>query len=62
MALTAPVIAAGHFRDAYRLSPGDWVLVRPDGYLGAIVGANDVPALERYLREVGITALGSAAR
>jgi hypothetical protein len=52
----------GHFRDAYGLSPGDWVLVRPDGYLGAIVGANDVPALERYLREVGITALGSAAR
>lgn len=52
----------GHFRDAYGLSPGDWVLVRPDGYVGAIVGANDVPALERYLREVGITALGSAAR
>ena len=21
----------GHFRDAYGLSPGDWVLVRPDG-------------------------------
>jgi FAD binding domain len=52
----------GHFRDTYGLSPGDWVLVRPDGYLGAIVGANDVPALERYLREVGITVLGSAAR
>ena len=52
----------GHFRDAYGLSPGDWVLIRPDGYVGAIVGADDVPALERYLGEVGVTALARAAR
>jgi 2-polyprenyl-6-methoxyphenol hydroxylase-like FAD-dependent oxidoreductase len=47
----------GHFRDAYRLSPGDWVLVRPDGYIGAIVETNELPALERYLAEAGVTAL-----
>jgi hypothetical protein len=47
----------GHFRDAYGLSPGDWVLVRPDSYVGAIVGADELAALlERYLREVGVTA------
>lgn len=52
---------AGHFRDAYGLSPGEWVLVRPDGYVGAIVGADNVSALERYLGEVGVTALARAA-
>jgi 2-polyprenyl-6-methoxyphenol hydroxylase-like FAD-dependent oxidoreductase len=52
----------GHFHDAYGLSPGEWVLVRPDGYVGAIVGADDVPALERYLVEVGVIAVGRAAR
>jgi 2-polyprenyl-6-methoxyphenol hydroxylase-like FAD-dependent oxidoreductase len=55
------VDARGHIRDAYGLSPGDWVLVRPDGYLGAIIGADDVMALERYLGEVGVPALGQAA-
>jgi 2-polyprenyl-6-methoxyphenol hydroxylase-like FAD-dependent oxidoreductase len=53
---------AGHFRDTYGLSPGEWVLVRPDGYVGAIVGADDVPTLERYLAEVGVTALGRETR
>jgi hypothetical protein len=37
----------GHFRDAYGLAPGDWVLVRPDGCVGAIVGADELAALER---------------
>jgi hypothetical protein len=54
------VDAGGHIRDAYGLSPGDWVLVRPDGYVGAIIGADDLPALERYLGEVGVPALGQA--
>jgi 2-polyprenyl-6-methoxyphenol hydroxylase-like FAD-dependent oxidoreductase len=49
-----------HFHDAYGLSPGEWVLVRPDGYVGAIVGADNLSALERYLKEVGVTALGRA--
>jgi hypothetical protein len=43
----------GHFQDAYGLSPGEWVLVRPDGYVGAIVGSEEISVLERYLAEVG---------
>jgi FAD binding domain len=45
-----------HFRDAYGISPGDWVLVRPDGYVGAVVGADNVPLIERCLVQVGISA------
>lgn len=46
----------GHFRAAYATAPGNWVLVRPDGYVGAIVGSGDgdIEALERYLRAVGL--------
>ena len=47
----------GHFRDTYVLSAGDWVLVRPDGYIGAIVTTRDITALEGYFAHVG---LGSA--
>jgi 2-polyprenyl-6-methoxyphenol hydroxylase-like FAD-dependent oxidoreductase len=43
----------GHFRDAYALAVGDWVLVRPDGYVGAIVAAAHVEVLEGYLQRVG---------
>jgi hypothetical protein len=45
----------GHFQTAYGLSPGDWVLVRPDGYIGAIVASGNMPALETYLDNVGLT-------
>jgi len=44
----------GCVRDAYGLAPADWALVRPDGYLGAIVGAGQVDALEGYFRKVGL--------
>lgn len=44
---------AGHFREAYGLAPGDWVLVRPDGYVGAIVASAEAWALEAYLAHVG---------
>jgi len=44
----------GCVRDAYGLAPGDWALVRPDGYLGGIVGAGRVDALEGYFRKVGL--------
>jgi FAD binding domain len=47
---------AGHFHDAYALSRGEWVLIRPDGYVGAIAGSDNISALERYLAEVGMTA------
>lgn len=43
-----------HLRDTYALSAGDWVLVRPDGYIGAIVATADLRALERYLARVGL--------
>jgi 2-polyprenyl-6-methoxyphenol hydroxylase-like FAD-dependent oxidoreductase len=46
----------GHVRDAYGLSPGDWLVVRPDGYVGAIVSAAEVSALDPYLAGVGLTA------
>lgn len=45
-----------HFRNAYDLAEGDWVLVRPDGYVGAIGAGDEIDALENYLREVGLAA------
>ncbi|POR45847.1 FAD-dependent oxidoreductase [Bosea psychrotolerans] len=44
----------GHLRDAYALTPGDWLLVRPDGYVGAIISSSEIGALETYLRNVGL--------
>jgi 2-polyprenyl-6-methoxyphenol hydroxylase-like FAD-dependent oxidoreductase len=44
----------GHAREAYGLTPGDWVLVRPDGYVGAIVSRGEVGALEAYWPRVGL--------
>lgn len=43
-----------HFSTAYEPAAGDWVLVRPDGYVGAIVHASQAEALERYLGWVGL--------
>jgi hypothetical protein len=45
---------AGHVRDGYGLEPGTWVLVRPDGYIGAIVSCDELQALERYLAAAGV--------
>jgi 2-polyprenyl-6-methoxyphenol hydroxylase-like FAD-dependent oxidoreductase len=45
----------GHLRDAYGLAPGEWVLVRPDGYVAAIFRSDQAGALEGYLKEVGLT-------
>ena len=44
----------GYLRDAYGLASGDWVLMRPDGYVGAIVSSGEMGALEAYLRDVGL--------
>jgi 2-polyprenyl-6-methoxyphenol hydroxylase-like FAD-dependent oxidoreductase len=52
----------GHAREAYGLTPGDWVLVRPDGYVGAIVSGADVSALDPYLAGVGVLAKPSPQR
>ncbi|MFG1428042.1 FAD-dependent oxidoreductase [Roseixanthobacter glucoisosaccharinicivorans] len=48
------VDVGGSFNDAYGLASGDWVLVRPDGYIGAIVGRNDVGSLENYLDRLAV--------
>lgn len=45
----------GHLREAYAMVSGDWALVRPDGYVGAIVASGDIEALERYLCFVGLS-------
>jgi hypothetical protein len=47
----------GHVRDGYGLEPGTWVLIRPDGYIGAIVSCDERPALDRYLEYVGVGAV-----
>jgi len=46
----------GHLRQAYRLAPGEWVLIRPDGYIGALVTTDDLAALGDYLDSVGVRA------
>ncbi|MFT3813379.1 MAG: FAD-dependent oxidoreductase [Acidovorax sp.] len=46
----------GHFAAAYAPAPGEWVLVRPDGYVGAIVASGEMGVLERYLSDVGLSA------
>jgi len=43
-----------HIREGYGVQPGNWVLVRPDGYVGAIVAADSTAVLESYLRDVGV--------
>ena len=49
----------GHFRDAYAPAAGDWILVRPDGYIGAIVASGDMETLETYLAQVGLGLVGA---
>jgi hypothetical protein len=45
----------GLVREYYGLAPGDCVLVRPDGYIGAV--ARDAETLESYLAAVGLKPL-----
>jgi len=47
----------GQFVDAYAPAPGDWILIRPDGYIGAIVASSEGAALDDYLVQVGLRAL-----
>lgn len=44
----------GHFRETYALTEVGWVLIRPDGYVGAIVSSEEIAALETCLRSVGL--------
>jgi 2-polyprenyl-6-methoxyphenol hydroxylase-like FAD-dependent oxidoreductase len=45
----------GHFAGAYALKPGSWVLIRPDGYIGAIIEAGEIDSLSRYQDMVGLS-------
>ena len=49
----------GHFSEAYKLVPGECVLVRPDGYVGAIIDADQSGTLEVYLAQMGLIAAGA---
>jgi 2-polyprenyl-6-methoxyphenol hydroxylase-like FAD-dependent oxidoreductase len=42
----------GHFGEAYVLAAGTWLLVRPDGYVGAVVPAGQEAAIEGYLDRI----------
>jgi len=46
--------ASGEIAQAYDPNPGDWFLIRPDGYVGAIVGPADTAQLCAYLPKVGL--------
>lgn len=50
----------GLLRQAYGLDDGDWVLVRPDGYVGATGSIGAIAELEGYLERVGLASLGGA--
>jgi 2-polyprenyl-6-methoxyphenol hydroxylase-like FAD-dependent oxidoreductase len=45
---------AAQFRQAYGSEAGDWFLIRPDGYIAAIVGTANRAALEPCLAAVGL--------
>jgi hypothetical protein len=44
----------GHFLAAYAPAPGTCILIRPDGYVGAILGANEPDVIDRYLADAGV--------
>ena len=48
--------AHGQMRDTYGMREGDWLLVRPDGYIGAIVTSDRLTALAPYFASVGLRA------
>lgn len=56
------VDSENRFRDTYEVAPGDRVLIRPDGYVGAIVSQGEVAALEAYLHDVGLRAGAATGR
>jgi len=46
--------AHGDFQTAYGLERGELMLVRPDGYIAAVVASSDAAALDAYMRRVGL--------
>ncbi|HTX48518.1 MAG TPA: FAD-dependent oxidoreductase [Caulobacteraceae bacterium] len=47
----------GDIAQAYDPDPGDWFLIRPDGYVGAIASAGETDCLREYLPKVGLHAV-----
>jgi hypothetical protein len=47
--------AFGHFETAYAPRAGDWFLIRPDGYVAAIVSSYEIQSLKAYLANVGLS-------
>ena len=44
----------GHFLAAYAPLSGTCILIRPDGYIGAIIAAHELGVIESYLADVGV--------
>ncbi|HFW3443498.1 TPA: FAD-dependent monooxygenase [Salmonella enterica] len=44
----------GHFRESYHLAPGQCVLIRPDGYVGAFFHGKQSNDIENYLSRFAI--------
>lgn len=44
----------GHFKQAYDIADGGTVIIRPDGYVGAIFGSDAVGEVEPYLARIGL--------
>jgi 2-polyprenyl-6-methoxyphenol hydroxylase-like FAD-dependent oxidoreductase len=42
------------FSRTYSVTKGDWVLIRPDGYIGAMIGPQGLSSLEDYFEDVGL--------
>ena len=47
---------SGHFRAAYGLETGEWVLVRPDGYVAGVAAGDGEGAVSAYLVRMGLDA------
>lgn len=45
---------AGHFKRAYDIAEGGTIIIRPDGYVGAIFGNDASTEIESYLARVGL--------
>jgi len=54
--------ADGYIREGYGVAAGDLILVRPDGYVGAIVSAEQRDVLKTYMARLGLTEDVSAAK
>ncbi|MFG2003862.1 FAD-dependent oxidoreductase [Spirillospora sp. NPDC048911] len=54
------IVDTGNVQSIYGLSSEQWVLVRPDGYVAAVVDTTDLGTLESYLDSVGLHPPGQA--